>query len=172
LRKALEANGGSWTEQCDSIMAANPRHLLAFDVLRDLMARVFGDSRVIINPLQCVCLKCEQTLALRHPNSLANFIYHLKTHKDDPFCACAVKRLKLAWGEVGSHDTSSDDEKHRRGERLIAVSRLDREAGELPPLCPPPQPCCKRWVRGPNSFIDQPCISFHYGSTSCSWRVS
>jgi hypothetical protein len=54
--------------------------------------------------------------------------------------------------------TLFDDEKHRRGQRLIAVSRLDREAGELPPL--PTATTLLQEVGSWPEFLHRPAMHF------------
>ena len=104
LKRAIYPSGerhaiGALTPRAMQLLAANPDRLLAFDMLRDVVGRVTGNSHHLLNPVAALCplhgpkcslpsmLALEGQIRLHHANELDMLLAHLRTaHHGDLGC--------------------------------------------------------------------------------------
>ena len=127
LKRAIYPSGerhaiGALTPRAMQLLAANPDRLLAFDMLRDVVGRVTGNSRHLLNPVAALCPlhgpNCtlaskpaqEGQIMLHHANDLDMLLAHLRTaHRSEPRAAQLLARLELALKRRSISTTELDE---------------------------------------------------------------
>lgn len=85
-----ELRCGCWTEECSSILSANPQALYLFDRFEFTLSRTYGlpDCKIALNPLMILCchpdcIAKKPIIRLKHLFDMKDYIkHHVSRHLD------------------------------------------------------------------------------------------